>query len=72
MSEHNCHFCGAFTELHRFVEWRVLFHSEMCATSSEVGSEVIHVQLDGDVEVTEGEDREPMKSSLIRTDPGVG
>ena len=46
--------------------------SGMCATSSEVGDELIRVQLDGFTEVTEGEDREPMTSSLIRTDPGVG
>jgi len=43
----------------------------MCATF-EVGNEVIRVQLDGVMQVTEGEDREPMTSSLIRTDPGVG
>ena len=47
-------------------------HSGMCATSSEVGIEVIHVQLDGFTEVTEGEDCEAMTSSLIRTDRGVG
>jgi hypothetical protein len=44
----------------------------MCATSSEVGNEVVCVQLDGVMEVTEGEDREPMTSPLIRTDPGMG
>ena len=44
----------------------------MCVTSFEVGNEVIHVQLDGVMEVTEGEDREPLTSSFIRTDPGVG
>ena len=47
-------------------------HSGMCATSSEVGNEVIHVQLDAVTEMTEGEDHEPMTSSLIGTDPGVG
>jgi hypothetical protein len=44
----------------------------MCETSSEFGNDVFHVQLDGVMEVTEGEDREPMTPSLIRTDPGVG
>jgi hypothetical protein len=44
-------------------------HSGMCATSYEVGIEVIHVQIDGVTDVT---DREPMTSSLRRTDPGVG
>jgi hypothetical protein len=43
----------------------------MCATSCEVGNEVICVQLDGVTEVTEGEIHEPMTSSLIRTSPGV-
>jgi hypothetical protein len=47
-------------------------HGGACAISSEVGNEVIRVQLEGVTEVTEGEEREPMTSSLIRTDPGVG
>jgi hypothetical protein len=47
-------------------------HSGMCATSSEVGDELIRVRLDGVMEVTEGEDCEPTTSSLIRTDPVVG
>jgi hypothetical protein len=47
-------------------------YSGMCATSSEVGNEVIRVQLDGVTEVTKGEEYEPMTSSLIGTDPGVG
>jgi hypothetical protein len=47
-------------------------NSGMCATSCEVGNEVIHVQLEGVTDVTEGEDREAMMSPLIRTDPGVG
>jgi hypothetical protein len=47
-------------------------YSGMCATSSEVGTEVIRVQLEGVTEVTGQEDSEPMTSSLIRTDPGVG
>ena len=47
-------------------------HSGMCATSSMVGNEGIRVQLGGVTEVTEGEDREPVKSSLTRTDPEVG
>jgi len=42
----------------------------LCATSSEVGNEVIHVQVEGVVEVTQGEDCEPMTSPL--TDAGVG
>ena len=44
----------------------------LCATSSEVGNEVIHVQVEGISDVTEEENQEPMTSSLIRTDPGVG
>jgi len=44
----------------------------MCATSSEVGNEGIRVQLGGVTEVTEGEDHEPVTSSLIGTDPRVG
>jgi len=47
-------------------------HSGMWATTSEVGNDVYPVQLSGVTEVTEGEDCEPMRSSLIRTDPGVG
>ena len=47
-------------------------HGGMCATSSGVGNEVIRVQLEGVTEVKEGEDREPMTSRLIRTDPRVG
>ena len=47
-------------------------HSGMCATSSEVGNEVIRAQLSGVTEVTEEEDCEAMTSSLVRTDPGVG
>ena len=43
----------------------------LCATSSEVGNEVIRVQLEGISDVTEEENQEPMTSSLIRTDPGV-
>ena len=46
-------------------------HSGMCATSFEVGNEVIRVQLDGVTEVTEEEDCETTTSSLIMTDPGV-
>ena len=42
------------------------------ATSSEVGNEVIHVQVEGISDVTEEENQEPLTSSLIRTDPGVG
>jgi hypothetical protein len=41
-----------------------------CATSSEVGNELIHVQVEGIAEVTGGEDCEPMTSPL--TDAGVG
>jgi len=43
----------------------------LCATS-EVGNEVIHVQVEGISDVTEEENQEPMTSSLIRTDLGVG
>jgi len=45
-------------------------HSGMCATSSEVGDEVIPVGLEGVTGVTEGEDREAMTSPL--THPRVG
>ena len=44
----------------------------LCATSSEIGNEVIHVQVKGISDVTEEENQGPMTSSLIRTDPGVG
>jgi len=44
----------------------------LCATSSEVGNEVIRVQVEGISDVTEEENQEPMTSSLIRTDPAVG
>jgi hypothetical protein len=44
----------------------------LCATSSEVGNEVIRVQVEGISNVTEEENQEPMTSSLIRTDPVVG
>jgi hypothetical protein len=44
----------------------------MCALSSEVGDEVIRMQLEGVTEVREGEHRQPMTSSLIGTNPGVG
>ena len=40
------------------------------AASSEVGNEVIHVQVEGVTEVTGGEDCEAMRSPL--TDAGVG
>jgi hypothetical protein len=46
-------------------------HIGMCAASSEVGNQVIHVQFSGITEMTEGQDHEPIASSLIRTDPGV-
>ena len=42
----------------------------LCATS-EVGKEVIRMQVKGVAEVTEEENQEPITSSLIRTDPGV-
>ena len=42
-----------------------------CATPSEVGNEVIGVQAEGISDVTEEENKQPMTSSLIRTDPGV-
>jgi len=42
----------------------------LCATSSEVGNEVIHVEVEGVAEVTGGEISEPMTSPL--TDAGVG
>jgi len=44
----------------------------LCSPSSEVGNEVIHVQVEGISDVSEEENQEPMTSSLIRTDPGVG
>jgi hypothetical protein len=44
----------------------------LCVTYSEVGNEVIHVQVEGISDATEEENQEPMTSSLIRTDPGVG
>ena len=44
----------------------------LCAKSSKVGNEVIHVQVEGISDVTEEENQEPMTSSLIRTDPGIG
>ena len=43
----------------------------LCATSSEVGNEVIRVQVEGISDVTE-ENQEPITSSLIRSNPGVG
>jgi hypothetical protein len=46
-------------------------HSGMYATSSEFRNVVVRVQLDCVMEVTEGEDCEPMTFSLMRTDPGV-
>jgi hypothetical protein len=45
-------------------------NSGVCATSSEVGNEVLRVQVEGVSEVTEGEDHEPVTSPI--TDPGVG
>jgi len=44
----------------------------LCVTSSEVGNEMICVQMKGISDVAEEENQEPMPSSLIRTDPGVG
>ena len=44
----------------------------LCAASSEVGNEVIRMQVEGISDVTEEENQEAMTSSLIRTDPGVG
>jgi len=45
-------------------------HSALCATSSEFGKELIHVQMEGITEMTVGRFHEVM-TSLI-TDPGVG
>ena len=42
------------------------------AAFSEVGNEVIRLQVEGISDVTEEENQEPLTSSLIRTDPGVG
>jgi hypothetical protein len=42
----------------------------LCAASSEIGKEVIRVQVEGVAEVTGGEDCEPMTSLLSCT--GVG
>jgi len=42
-----------------------------CAASSGVGN-VIRVQVEGISDATEEENQEPITSSLIRTDPGVG
>ena len=44
----------------------------LCATYSEVGNEVNRVQVERIGDVTEEENQEPMTSSLVRTDPGVG
>jgi len=44
----------------------------LCAASAEIGNAVIRVQVKGISNVTEEENQEPMTSSLIRTDPGVG
>jgi hypothetical protein len=38
----------------------------------EVGNEVIRVQIDWVTDVAEGQDCEPLTSSLIGTDPVVG
>ena len=43
-------------------------HGGICATSSQVGNEMIRVQVEGISEETEGEECEPMTSPL--TDPG--
>jgi hypothetical protein len=45
-------------------------NSGVCATSTEVQNEVIHVQVEGVIEVTEGMNHGQMTSPL--TDPGVG
>jgi hypothetical protein len=45
-------------------------NSWVCATSTEVGNEVIRVQVEGVSEVTEGENHGQMTSPL--TDPGLG
>jgi len=45
-------------------------HCALCATSSEFGNELIHVQVEGITDMTEGGDHEVM-TSLV-TDPGVG
>jgi hypothetical protein len=47
-------------------------YSGMCATSSEVGNEVIRVKLEGITGLKEEENLEPMTSPLIETDPVVG
>jgi hypothetical protein len=44
----------------------------LCAASSEVGNEVIRVQVEGISDVTEEENQKPKTSSLVRTDSGVG
>jgi hypothetical protein len=45
-------------------------NSEVCATSTEVGNEMMCVQVEGYIEVTEGENHGQMTSTLIF--PGVG
>ena len=44
-------------------------NSALCATSSDVGNELIRVQVEGIIEMTAGEDHEPITSPL--SDPGV-
>jgi hypothetical protein len=44
----------------------------LSAASSDVGNEVILLQVEGISDVTVEENQEPMTSSLIRTDRGVG
>ena len=68
MSEHNCQYCGV---LQNCVDLRC-GELGLLVTSSEVGNEVIHVQVEGVSNRKEEENQEPMTSSLIRTDPGVG
>jgi hypothetical protein len=68
MSKHNCHYCGV---LQNCVDLRS-GDLGLCATSSVIGNEVIRAQVEGISDVTEEENQEPMTSSLIRTDPGVG
>jgi len=43
----------------------------LCAASSEVGN-VMRVEVKGISDATDEENQDPMTSSLIRTDPGVG
>ena len=68
MSEHKCITVVPLQNCMYLQSGELGSWSGMCATSTEVGNEVISVKLEGITDLTEEENLEPMTSSLMKTD----